>query len=62
MDSPQDAVLGFDQDGWAIESGPPQDRKDSIDPVGPKLVPMSLKKTPAPVAQEPQLMVFPKGK
>ena len=54
--------VGFDQDGLAIESGPPQDRVDSKDPVGPKLVPMSLKKTPAPVAQEPRLMVFSKGK
>ena len=56
------ADLGFDPDGWAIESGPPQDKVDSKEPVGPKLVPMSLKKIPAPVAHEPQLMVFPKGK
>ena len=50
------------QDGWDMESGPPQDRVDSMDPVGLKLVPMSLKKIPAPVAQEPHFMVFPKGK
>ena len=56
------AVLGFDQNGWDIESRPPQDRVDSKDPVGLKLVPMSLKKTPAPVAREPRLMVFPNGK
>ena len=49
------AVLGFDQNGWDIESRPPQDRVDSKDPVG-------LKKTPAPVAREPRLMVFPNGK
>ena len=54
--------VGFDQDGWDVESGPLQDRVDSKDPVGSKLVPMSLKKTPAPVAQESRLMVFPKGK
>ena len=51
------AVQGFDQDGWAIESGPPQYRVDSKDPFGSKLVPMSLKKTLAP-----RLMVFHKGK
>ena len=62
---PTKDAVGFElappQDGWDMESGPPQDRVDSKDPVGPKLVPMSLKKTPALVTQEPQLMVFPKG-
>ena len=65
-EDPKDAVLDlhpeFDQDGWDMESEPPQDRVDPMDPAGPKLVPMSLKKTPAPVAQGPQIMVFPKGK
>ena len=62
VEDPKDAVLGFHQDDWTIESRPPQDKVDSKDPIGPKLVPISLKNTPSPVAQEPRLMMFPNGK